>query len=200
MGMLLCVICFVCVVENAQARPISYGGGFTWMVMADQQRDSFYYHYSPSHRYSLGVEHIKDKLFDQTLACFRSTQLLNRKNTRRSQRNLYSQFGLSSEGFDRYFVGLRGDWETRRWFAAFDLKRRQVGVSRDWDQSYKLGVAPYLGDYGDLHTWCMVKVRKLFLSEEWSFWPTIRLFKGDSLVEFGYDGGDSWDIHFMYRL
>lgn len=200
MGIKCTVLLFVSLAFNAQARPVSYSGGLTWMAMSDQQKDSFYYHYSPSYQYSLGVEYINDKLSDRTLAYFRSTQLLHRKNTKHSQRNFYSQFGLSSEGFDRFFYGLRGDWETRRWFTAFDIKREHVNNVKDTDQSYKLGIAPYLGDYGDLHTWLMLKGRKPFLSNQWSVYPTLRLFKGDALMEVGCDGNKNWEFHFMYRI
>ena len=52
---------------------------------------------------------------------FRFTYLLNRNNTPNSQRNLYMQSGVSSNGLDNFFYGIHGDWETRRLFAGFGI-------------------------------------------------------------------------------
>jgi len=50
---------------------------------------------------------------------------LNRKNMQNSQRNLYFQSGISSKGFNEYFYGIHGDWETRRLFMGFGLKETE---------------------------------------------------------------------------
>ena len=45
------------------ARPISYSGGSTLMAFSDNIKNSIYYHYSPSYKYSIGIEKINDKYF-----------------------------------------------------------------------------------------------------------------------------------------
>ena len=94
----------------SQARPISYPEGFTLMSHSDIYKDSVYFHYSPSFKYSVGLEIAKDDYFDDEYSFFRFTYLLNRKNTQNSQSNLYFQLGLDPENFDRHFYGLHGDW------------------------------------------------------------------------------------------
>ena len=88
---------------NVEARPISYSGGSTAMLITDNMKDSIYYHYSPTYKYSVGIEKVRDLIFDQEYSYLRFTYLMNRKNTRQSQRNLYFQSGISSKGTDNVF-------------------------------------------------------------------------------------------------
>ena len=166
------------------ARPISYSGGSTLMGFSDRYKDSVYYHYSPTFKYSLGIEAITEKQRDSDHAYARATYLLNRKNTRHSQRNLYLHSGLSSRGLDEHFYGVFGDWETRRWFTSFGYQHTKTRN----------------GEYGDLHTWLMVKARKNTRRDGWAAYPVLKLFKGGFLVEFGYHPKAEWDIHLVQRF
>ena len=182
------------------ARPISYTGGTTAMLFSDNMKNSAYLHYSPSYKYSLGIELVKDKHFDEEYAVFRYTYLLNRKNTQTSQRNLYFQSGVASDEIHNHFYGIHGDWETRRWFAGFDYKNVSIDNTDYTDKSFQIGVAPYLGDYGDLHSWVMLKTKKNSLRSDWSTYPVLKFFKGNLLFEVGYDKKTQWDAHLMVRF
>ena len=182
------------------ARPISYSGGSTIMAFSDNMKNSIYYHYSPSYKYSIGIEDIRDKYFNEDYSYARFTYLINRENTKFSQRNLYFQSGLSSKGFNNYFYGVHGDWETRRLFVGFGLKKTEKKIQDYLEQSYQIGVAPYLGDYGDLHTWVMLKSKKNSLENKWSTYPVLKFFKGNTLMEIGYHQRTNLDFHFMYRF
>jgi len=212
----LIILVFFFHIANLEARPISYSGGYTLMMESNNMQDSVYYHYSPSYKYSLGIQQIKDKYFNSNYSYLRLTYLLNRRNTKNSQRNLYLQSGLSSDGLDHYFYGTHGDWETRRLYAGFGYKKTmmetldyieqylQVGVvmeTLDYIEQYlQVGVAPYIGEYGDLHTWLMFKAKKNDLTSDWDTYPVLKFFKGNALVEFGYSDTSNWDIHLMYRF
>ena len=91
MGMYLYILFFILVSSNVEARPISYSGGSTLMMFSDNMKDSLYYHYSPSYKYSVGIENLKDKNLRDNYSYLRFTYLLNRKNSLHSQRNLYFQ-------------------------------------------------------------------------------------------------------------
>jgi hypothetical protein len=170
------------------------------MAFSDNMKNSLYYHYSPSYKYSVGIEDIKDKYFRDKYSYLRFTYLLNRKNTQTSQRNLYFQSGVSSKGYDEFFYGMHGDWETRRLFVGFGIKETKKNMQDYSEQFYQVGVAPYLGDYGDLHTWVMLKTKENSLDNKWSTYPVLKFFKGNSLVEFGYNNKTEWDVHLMYRF
>ena len=186
--------------QSLQARPVSYSGGSTFMVFSDEMRDSAYYHYSPSYKYSLGIELVDEKKAMKNHANFRYTYLLNRKNTQKSQRNLYFQSSLSAGGNDEYSYGFLGDWETRRYFIGFGAQELKSNL-RDYDKQFvQIGFAPYLGDYGDLHSWLMIKSKHDSRTDKWNTYPVIKFFKGDYLLEFGVDENDEPDIHFMIRF
>ena len=183
---------------GVEARPISYSGGHTLMHFNDSMKESVYYHYSPTYRYSFGIESLKDKAFNTSISYLRFTYLLNRKNTKNSQRNLYFQSGLASKDSNNFF-GIHGDWETRRYFIGFDYKEVKNIIDYS-DKHIQLGLAPYLGEYGDLHTLLMVKTKKNSLNNKQITYPVVKFFKGNILLELGYDKKTDWDIHLMYRF
>ena len=78
-----------------ESRPISWTGGSTIMYKSNSMMSSYYYHYSPSFKYSVGTEYINDRYHNEQYVNIRSTYLLDRKNTKESQRNLYMTASLS---------------------------------------------------------------------------------------------------------
>ena len=182
------------------ARPVSYPGGYTFMSKSNSLRDSVYLHYSPTSRNAVGVEVVSDKVSNDEYVYLRYTRLLIRKNRQKSQGNLYLNTGISNDGLDNYFYGIEGDWETRRIFTGFGYKRTETNRI-DIEEKYLLaGVAPYIGDYGDLHTWLMIKVKENSYTNTSSLYPLVKLFKGSALIEFGYRDSANWDVHLMYRF
>ena len=171
------------------------------MIKSDSLSNSTYFHYSPSFKYSIGIENTNNKIFKDNKNYIRFTYLLNRKNALNSQRNLYFQSGIDVGNKNNHFYGAHGDWETRRWFAGFGYKNIQSKTNNDYENKYiQFGVAPYIGDYGDFHTWLMVKTRKSSLTKNTSTYPILKFFSGDALVEVGYDNRTNWDLHLMYRF
>ena len=65
-----------------------------------------------------------------------------------------------------------------------------VGYAGDIDKSYwqqaRVGVAPYIGDYGDVHTWLMLQVEHA-PSDRYpvTITPLVRLFQGTKMLEAG---------------
>jgi len=182
------------------ARPISYSGGSTLTLTSDKLNDNIYYHYSPNYRYSLGLEAVEDKVLNKKYGYFRFTYLLDRKNIAISQRNLYFQYGVSSRGLDNQFYGIHGDWETRRWFSGFGYKKTETKLIDFSEQFLQLGIAPYIGDYGDFHTWIMMKSKRNSITNDWSTFPVLKFFKGNALFEFGYSHTTDWDVYTTYRF
>jgi hypothetical protein len=72
---------------------------------------------------------------------------------------------------------------------------------RDYDkQFFQIGFSPYLGDYGDLHSWLMIKSKHDSRTDKWNTYPVIKFFKGDYLLEFDVDENNEPDIHFTIRF
>ena len=184
MGIYKIIILSFVLALNVDARPISYSGGSTVMLKSDNMSKSIYYHYSPTYKYSVGIENLEDKFFNKNKNYLRLTYLINRKNTDTSQRNLYFQSGVLVDDADGFFYGIHGDWETRRWFSGFGYKDTKNTFGQDYtDQYIQLGVAPYVGDYGDLHTWIMIKTKKNSLTKTQSTYPELKFFKGPTLIK-----------------
>ena len=186
--------------STGYARPISYPGGITVMGFSDNMKDSIYANYFPSHLYSFGSDSKKDKYTQSDSSYLRFTYLLDRKNTEKSQRNFYFQSGINPDKADNYFLGIHGDWETRRLYTGFSYKNVRLKTQTYQDKSFQFGIAPYLGEYGDLHTWLMVKAKKNSIDNDWSVYPMLKLFRGDFLVELGYSKKTNIDAHLMYRF
>ena len=198
MGIFVKIFLLFLLTLDTEARPISYSGGHTVMHFNDNIKESIYYHYSPSFKYSVGVEKFNDKIFDRSDTNLRFTYLVNRKNTKNSQRNFYFQSAVSTNN-NNYIYGVHGDWETRRYFIGFDYD--EVKNIIDYSNKHiQLGFAPYLGTYGDLHTWLMVKTKKNSINKKQITYPVVKFFKGNVLLELGYDKKTDWDIHLMYRF
>ncbi len=186
----------------AQARPVSYPGGWTLMQMNDMDAHSLHIHYSPTARHSVGykAEYWRGK--DWQFHGVQLNYLLKRWNALASQANVYikSGAGVAYSDFGAFdsttepaaFTGIAMDWEDRRYFTSYENRVYEAGdIAGFFTQKARVGIAPYIGDYGDLHTWLMLQVdHRPGSDEELTFTPLVRLFKGEYLAEAGisHDG------------
>tara|TARA_B100001057_G_scaffold363041_1_gene365699 strand:+ start:117 stop:680 length:564 start_codon:yes stop_codon:yes gene_type:complete len=181
------------------ARPISWSGGSTFMYKTNSMITSYYYHYSPNYKYSIGGEYVDDKYFDNKYFNIRGTYLLDRNNAKSSQRNLYITAALSTKESDNHYYGIHGDWETRRVFTSFSQIYKHTKTKDYSESELQFGVAPYLGEYNELHSWAMIKAKKETINNNWDIYPYVKIFKGDFLLEIGTKNSH-WDIHYMLRF
>ena len=197
---------------GAHARPVSYPGGVTLITENSGDRYAGLVHYSPTARYALGYRAEYWREDDFYLHSLQVNNLLQRWNTKNSQANLYLKSGLGLATTDRGafdserdlagFTGLAADWETRRYYVSYANRYTEAGdIADNFRQTARLGVAPYIAEYGDLHTWLMLEVRHAPESEDKvTVTPLVRIFKGTHLVEGGIsDQGDvlfNWTIRY----
>lgn len=94
------------------------------------------------------------------------------------------------------------DWETRRWFTEYRVRATDFADNKSVHHSARLGVAPYIGDYGDLHTWLMVDVQNHPDGDTpITTTPLIRFFKGVQMVELGYTVEENeWLANWIVRF
>ena len=179
-------------IAMADARPISYPTGWTSMIMNNGDVNSLHLHYSPTFKTSVGYkfEYWRDK--DFTLNAVQMNNLLKRWNKKESQANLYlkSGIGAAHQNGDTDvggFSGIAADWEDRQFFISYENRYTKAGNFDDfYQQSGRVGVTPYIGDYGDLHTWLMLQVEHSPESQDnFTVTPLVRFFKDVHLVETG---------------
>ena len=46
----------------------------------------------------------------------------------------------------------------------------------------------------------MIKTKKNSLTKSRSTYPVLKFFKGNALVELGYNDKTEWDLHLVYRF
>ena len=180
---------------NAEARPVSYPGGWTVMQMNNGDMSSAHIHYSPTFKDSIGLYSERNWGEDWHFTGVQYNRLVRRWNTPNSQANLYFKaaagqadpFGDGADVDAAGFVGIGADWETRRWFVSYEGRAYDLGFDRDARQSARVGIAPYIGDYGDLHTWLMLQVENQPEADTpTTLTPLVRFFYDVQLLEIGY--------------
>lgn len=209
--MCLCVVAIAGTALPAHARPVSYPGGWTAMIMNNGDRNSAHIHYSPTAAVSVGYKYERwdEKGYD--IHAVQMNNLLKRWNNKDSQANVYWKSGLGvglargeRAGDDTglaAFTGFATDWEDRRFFASYENRFTKVdGIDDFFQQSARVGVAPYIGDYGDLHTWLMVEVEhNPEADKNYTVTPLVRLFKGVHLIEAGMSNHGDVLFNYIYR-
>ena len=193
------------------ARAVSYPQAWTIMTKNNAQTSRFHVHYSPSYTHSLGMVFEEDRLSRTSLYHLQTNYLILRKNTRKTQRNLYlkAQLGVAHQGkksAESYRLTLDGDWESRRYFSSYHINVHSRGFLKHpyIDQQLRLGFAPYIAPYGALHTWIFgqlnhypsVKIK----SKHVIYQLILRFFKGANLVEIGIDQHKQGMLNFIRRL
>jgi hypothetical protein len=191
--------------QKAQARPVSYPGGWTLMAMNDGDKNSLHLHYSPTARMSLGYRFEHWREMDFSLHAVQMNNLLRRWNRKDSQANIYLKSGLGVADGNVHgpagFTGLAADWENRRLFTSYENRYTVAGDQVDfYQQSARIGWAPYEGDYGDLHSWLMLQVEHMPESDHhFTVTPLVRFFKGVHLLEAGMNNRGEVLFNYIVR-
>lgn len=204
-------IIIIFVSTETMARPVSYPGGWTLMLMNNNVKNSVHAHYSLSTNTSLGYkfEYLREN--EYSFNAFQINRLLKRWNKRNSQSNLYIKSAIGNanshkDNFDEKssfagFFGFSADWENQRYFISYDNRYNEVGeIDSFYQQSIRFGIAPYIGDYGDFHTWLMVKLEHIpEANQSLSITPYVRFFRGFHLLEFGANLKSKIMLNYVFR-
>ncbi len=197
---------------TAQARPVSYEGGWTVIEETDRQSTALWTHYTLNPSLSAGYRGEWDRRLDAVFQGVQGTYLVKRWFGEDYQANLYGLAGAgvaygvgdNAAGLEPAgFAGILADWETRRWFLSYRARGFEAGaVDGSFAHAARIGVAPYIGDFGDLHTWLMVEVdHRPDNPDPIGVTPLVRFFKGPALLELGWSLTDDQPLaNFTYRF
>jgi hypothetical protein len=165
------------------------------MTMNDGNRNTLQFDYSPTARYSVGYAFEHWRKDDFNLHAVTLNILAKRWNNPDSQGNFYILSGIGvTEDSDgdlspAGYTGIQADWEDRRVFVSYEnhvMAGDNDAGQTFFMQSARVGFAPYVGEYGDLHTWLMLEIQHDPEDDDnVTATPLVRLFKGDTLGEFG---------------
>jgi hypothetical protein len=189
----------------AEARPISYAGGWMFMSSNDQFENDASAIYSPTATIGIGpfIDHYRDT--DGELAGLEFNWLAKRWNNTDSQGNLYFLSGIgdaNDNGRERPggFAGIEADWESRRFYTSYENRYTAAGeaVRQEFQQKARVGIAPYVAESGSLHSWLMLQVDHFPEDKDpWTVTPLIRVFKGAYLAEAGVSDNGRFLLNLM---
>ncbi|MGH1456187.1 MAG: hypothetical protein ACRBDI_05355 [Alphaproteobacteria bacterium] len=197
--------------QQTHARPVSYPGGITGMTMNNGDLNSVHIHYSPTAFTSIGYKGEYWRNGEYGINAIQMNNLLKRWNKPDSQANLYLKSGLGvaysdKDAFDHKteaatFTGIATDWENRRFFASYENRYTHAGdIDNFFTQSARIGVAPYIGEYGDTHTWLMLQVEHTPEAKNHvTLTPLVRLFKDVHMAEFGMNNYGELLFNYVIR-
>lgn len=186
---LFCTALFFTLADDAAARPVSYADGWMAMTMNDPTSNAATLLYSPTARFALGpfVEHYRET--DGELYGLQANFLAHRWNNPDSQGNIYllSGFGITSEDDGGGYVGMEADWEDRRYYVSYENRYTFADdVKEEYQQKARIGIAPYVAEYGGVHTWLMLQTDHMPEDKDtWTVTPLVRVFTGPYLGEAG---------------
>ena len=90
------IILTLTLVTSAQARPVSYPGGWTVMIMNDKDSNSSHINYSPTAKYSIGWKHHYMRGTKSHMDFIQLNNLLKRWNKPGEQANFYLKSGAGA--------------------------------------------------------------------------------------------------------
>lgn len=196
----------------AEARPVSYEDAWTLIGEHDREMSAVWAHYTPHRRYSVGYRGEWRRADDMVFHGAQLTWLANRWFAPDSQGNLYLfgagglAYGVDGNPMDTTpaaSAGLMADWETRRVFVSYAARGFAAtdGTAKA-TQAARVGVAPYVANFGELHTWLMVQVdHSPTRDTPVGVTPLVRLFHGPVLFELGWTvNADKPLVNFTYRF
>ena len=209
---ILLLIYFISVSYGAFARPVSYPEGWTFMTKNNEDINSALIHYSPTSKYSLGyrIQNFKHKKYQ--LHALHYNHLIKRWNKKHTQANFYTKSGngIAYSDYENYdskkkiggYIGISSDWETRRYYVSYENVYSKSGNFDDYfKQKFKVGIAPYISNYGSLHTWVMLEVDHNPESKSSiRYTPLLRFFKGTHMVEAGISNKKKVLLNYIVRF
>lgn len=197
-GLAVCIALGV-MAGRAAANPTSYPGGTMVMIENSAMENSLLANYTFAPNYAIGYRALYDR---DTQATFHGAQLnylAKRWNNSDSQGNIYfsgavGAIDMPSRSDNAWepagLVGMQADWESRRYFTLYENKWKVADdkSQTEFTQTARLGVAPYVAEFGSLHTWLMVQFDHTpDQQDHFSTTPLVRFFYNAYLLEAGYN-------------
>jgi hypothetical protein len=190
------------------ARPVSYVGGTTLDLGHHGDKTQAVLHYTPVRFWSIGYRYLVRKSHQTESHSLQNNFLVHRFNQPESQANIYLQASLGiahqvqHDLKPNYDLGLMLDWEDRRFLLSYQNRYSFYTEAVDlFEHTARIGMAPYVGGYGDVHTWLMLQVDQESLqAKTWLLTPLVRLFYSVHLAEIGYSLEGSLLLNYTLRL
>ena len=172
------------------AHPVIFKNGKVFWLTQNPSFNDIRFGVSKSSNWLIGGRFLEDRNSNETFALINNNFLAKRWNNRNSQANLYL---LSSVGLDTKnsksmgTIGLHGDWEDRQFMVMQMLE--YYSYSSAVVSNTRFAYSPYTVDFSKTSTWLIAHYRVEYSNDKYSymFFPVVRLFKKNYLVEIGFN-------------
>ena len=213
--LLLCTVLTQASFSLLNARPISYPDSWTFMQKHNWEKTTVHVHYSPNAKNSMGYLGAYYQKENDRLHALQWNHLVFRNNEKKSQSNLYSKIHLgrlekaiSEKNVFHGAFNLSYDWETRKHFFLYTAEVEYTDdnevESTSFHQIARIGIAPYVAPYGEIHTWFMLQFEHhpddLDSDNHFIITPMVRFFKGDYLCEIGLNSNNQLLFNSIIRF
>ena len=177
------------------AHPVVFKNGKGFWLTQNPSFNDIRFGVSKSSNWLIGGRFLEDRNSNETFALINNNFLAKRWNNRNSQANLYL---LSSVGLDTKnsksmgTIGLHGDWEDRQFMVMQMLE--YYSYSSAVVSNTRFAYSPYTADYSKTSTWLIAHYRVEYSNNKYSymFFPVVRLYKKNYLVEVGFNRDNSF--------
>lgn len=193
----------------ALAHPVPYAGSVGIMGWNNPRQTEWMGTYSPERFFALAGRyyHLRARTGEREYLIPSLNLLLYRINADEGQANLYLSGGY---GLERWQGSSRGaglveaesDWENRRFYADAKLAMFRLGQAGPFnDARLRLGVAPYLAEFEQLHSWLILQLaRNRATGSDTMVTPMLRMFYQNVLFEAGSSLRGEWELNFMFHF
>ena len=204
MGYILAIV-MILISTAAIARPVSYKGGWMLMEEHDFSDTGFDVMYSATANDAFGLGYVNSHNDDYEGYFAHYNRLLKRWNFPDAQANIYALTGAGvvDGGKDEDIagsIGMEADAEDRRFYGSYQNEYLKGGdIVNEFTQKFRLGVAPYIASYDELHTWLIVEAKHQPQQDDnIVLQPMLRMFQGNYLWEAGIS--EHGDIAFNFTM
>lgn len=193
--------------EAAKAHPVTYQGAFGAMSWNSSMMSDHWLSYTLTPRFAVAARYFglrgapnREFYFSQL------NVLLKRWNEAESQANLYlsGAYGLENTAgasSGAALVVIEADWESRRYYISGKYQAIRLGTGPLDYARARVGYAPYLAEFNELHTWLMMQAEyqpNIFGSVHVT--PLLRFFYQNVLWEVGASTTGNWMFNFMVHF
>jgi hypothetical protein len=195
--------------NSANAHPVTYKDGKAFWTFSMPKRQDIRFNYTFKPKWAVGASYTRldSKSGERHYAWMRVNHLLKRWNLDGAQANIYTSLGfgaVTKNNTNSWFIPaeIQADYETRRIYGAIN---QQSFLSQDGFSNHRtkvsVGVAPYIADYEDLHTWIIAHIMyQPSLTREFIIAPGLRFFYKNFFAEVGSSFKGDWFVTAMIHF
>lgn len=187
----------------SEAHPTPYQGATILMFNNYQAYQEFWAGYAPLQNFSIAERLQYYREFDAVEHRPQLNYRFFRSNDLTSQANGYlmagSGFSTRPSAGVFWHSTLELDWESRRYYTSAEVSLSRGGV-REHMMQYRVGVAPYEGEYESLNTWAIFEARYTSMDQLWELTPFLRFYYHNVLWEVGANQRGAFRFNFMMHL